>query len=362
MTYICSAGIGVPDYEISQQEIKELVKGLFPYTERQLNRLLPVFDHAAIEKRQFVVPMNWFQQAHTFQEKNKLYQTYAIHYALQAMDDCLTNKRFVKQTIPFDAIDMIIFISSTGIATPSLDAHLLNQRPFREDVERMPLWGLGCAGGAIGLSRAYDYLTAHPKKTVLIVGAELCSLTFQKEDHKKSNLIGSALFGDGVGAIFLCGNQSAYRANRTKVLPKIVQTSSFTKKDSLGVMGWDITNNGMEVIFSKSIPNLVQTLWKDHIDAFFKKLGTTEAGIHSFIVHPGGKKVLAAMEETGNISVKKLAHSYNVLRNHGNISSATIFYVLNEWMNEQFSGNEQSIVSALGPGFSSELLLLEWGI
>ncbi|MEW9674752.1 3-oxoacyl-[acyl-carrier-protein] synthase III C-terminal domain-containing protein [Lentibacillus sp. L22] len=360
MTYICSAGVGVPDYEMNQQEIKELVGGLFPYTEKQLERLLPVFDHAAIAKRQFVVPKDWFLHQHSFQEKNKLYQTLATRYALRAIDHCLTNRQFAKQDIPYQAIDMIIFVSSTGIATPSLDAHLMNERPFREDVERMPLWGLGCAGGAIGLSRAADFLTAHPKKTVLVIGAELCSLTFQKDDHKKSNLVGTALFSDGVGAVFLCGEQSKYCSNRTKILPRITRKGTFTKKDSLSIMGWDITNNGMEVIFSKSIPNLVKTLWKDHIESFLSGAGLEEQKIHSFIAHPGGKKVLQAMEETLHIPTEKLIHSYNVLRDHGNMSSGTVFYVLYEWMKEVFQGKEQSILSALGPGFSSELLLLEW--
>lgn len=360
MTYICSAGVGIPNYEITQEEIKELVKGLFPYTEKQVARLLPVFDHAEIKKRQFAVEKDWFKANHTFQEKNKLYQIHACQYALEAIDDCLMNQLFLNQPVPYEAVDMIIFVSSTGIATPSLDTHLLNERPFREDVARMPLWGLGCAGGAIGLSRAHDWITAHPDKTALVVCAELCSLTFQKDDHKKSNLIGTALFGDGVGAILLSGDQSVYHSTRKKVLPKINHTSSFTKKNSLSVMGWEVINNGLEVIFSKSIPNLVQTLWKDHITAFLQQANISESMIHSFIAHPGGKKVLDAMEETLHISKNKLAKSYNVLQNHGNMSSATVIYVLYEWMKETVDVKEQSIVSALGPGFSSELLLLEW--
>ncbi|MGY0691732.1 type III polyketide synthase [Virgibacillus sp. FSP13] len=361
MTYICSTGVGIPKYEMNQQEIKEMVGALFPYTEKQLARLLPVFDHAEIAKRQFVIEKDWFKTNHTFQEKNNLYQIHACDYSLKAIDHCLTNEQFLTETIPYEAVDMIIFVSSTGIATPSLDTHIFNERPFREDVKRMPLWGLGCAGGAIGLARAYDFLTAHPDKTVLVVCAELCSLTFQKDDHKKSNLVGTALFGDGVGAVFMSGKDSIYRLKRKKVLPKLVTTSSFTKKNSLSVMGWGITNNGLEVIFSKSIPNLVQTLWKDHMNAFLKKENITDNSIHSFIAHPGGKKVLEAMEDTLHISREQLVHSYSVLRNHGNMSSSTVIYVLNEWMKEEeISPREFSILSALGPGFSSELLLLEW--
>ncbi|WP_188453902.1 type III polyketide synthase [Virgibacillus oceani] len=361
MTYICSAGAGIPPYEITQQEIKLLVSDIFTYTKKELTRLMPVFDHAKVNKRQFVVDKQWFKESHTFEEKNNLYQKYACEYSLKAIDECLTNGEFLKEDIPYEAVDMIIYISSTGIATPSIDAYILNERSFRENVSRMPLWGLGCAGGAIGLSRAFDWISSNPDKTALVVCCELCGLTFQKSDNKKSNVVGTALFGDGVAAVLICGQDSPYCTYRKKVLPKIMKTSSFTKKDSLSIMGWDVTNNGLEVIFSKSIPALVHTLWRDHIQSFFHEIYVNEVGIHSFIAHPGGQKVLEAMKDVLQLSSqKKLAKSYEVLENHGNMSSATVIYVLKEWMKETVEEKELSIVSALGPGFSSELLLLEW--
>ncbi|WP_099158316.1 type III polyketide synthase [Virgibacillus ndiopensis] len=360
MAFICSTGVGIPQHEITQQEIKLLVENIFTYTETELTRLLPVFDHAEINKRQFVVDKEWFKENHSFEEKNNLYQQYACKYSLEAIDNCLTNKEFLKEAIPYNAVDMIIFVSSTGIATPSIDAHILNERPFRDNICRMPLWGLGCAGGATGLSRAFDWISAHPDKTALLVCCELCGLTFQKNDNKKSNLIGTALFGDGVAAVLISGEDSPYHSFRKKVLPKIIKTSSVTKKNSLSVMGWDVTNNGLGVIFSKSIPELVHTFWSNHIHAFFQEIHVNEVGVHSFISHPGGKKVLEAMEEVLQLSEGKLANSYKVLANHGNMSSATVIYVLNEWMKEKINEKELSILSALGPGFSSELLLLEW--
>src|SRR5699024_2999241 len=293
-------------------------------------------------------------------EKNNLYIKYAKKYSLEAIDHCLTNKEQLKENIPFDAIDLIIFVSSTGISTPSLDVHLMNERPFRENVSRMPLWGLGCAGGAIGLSRAYEWLSTNPEKIALIVCCELCSLTFQKEDTKKSNWVGTALFGDGVGAALLMGEQSSYLSYRKHPTPAIKRISSFTEKNSTSVMGWGVSERGLEVIFSKSIPALVKTVWKKHIISFLNDLFLTEKDIHSFITQPGGKKVLEAMEETLSISNKKIIHSHYVLRNHGNMSSATVLYVLYEWMKETVSKEAKSVLSALGPGFSSELLLLEW--
>ncbi|GAB3066280.1 type III polyketide synthase [Virgibacillus ainsalahensis] len=360
MTYISSVGVGIPEYELSQKEVKELVLEVFSDSQTHIKRLLPVFDNAAVQKRQFVVDKEWLKQNHSFKERNDLYQTYTKKLMLDAVDHCLTNKDYLKQDIPYEAVDMIIFVSSTGIATPSMDVYLFNERPFREETSRMPLWGLGCAGGAIGLSRAFDWLTAHPDKTALIICAELCSLTFQKDDVKKSNLIGSALFGDGVSAVLAIGEASPLLSIHKKSTPKIIQSSSRTKKGSTSVMGWDVTNSGLEVVFSKSIPALVRSFWSGHIYSFLQAIGLNEEKIHSFIAHPGGKKVLDAMEGVVQTTRRKLMHPYNVLANHGNMSSATVFYVLKEAMKDDVNPNELSILSALGPGFSSELLLLEW--
>lgn len=360
MTYICSTGIGIPQYDISQQEIKQLVKEIFTYTERQVDRLLPVFDNAEVKNRQFVVDKAWFKENHTFQERNNLYQNFAKKYALEAIDNCLNNTSLLSREIPYEAIDMIIFVSSTGIATPSMDVYLMNERPFRCDTKRMPLWGLGCAGGAIGLSRAYDWVAANPDKTALVVCCELCSLTFQKGDIKKSNIIGTALFGDGAAAALVIGEYSPFLSYRKGATPKVIKTSSAMKKDSTDVMGWEVTDSGFEVIFSKSIPALVSTFWAEHIDSFLQNNKLSEDQIHSFIAHPGGKKVLDAMEDVLKSSSKKFNHAYNVLANHGNMSSATVLYVLQECMNKGVNQNEISILSALGPGFCSELMLLEW--
>ncbi|RKQ37625.1 type III polyketide synthase [Oceanobacillus halophilus] len=360
MTYICSTGISTPKYNMNQQEIKQFVKNIFSYSTRQVDRLLPVFDHAEVKNRQFVVEKSWFEEEHSFEEKNNLYQLYAKEYSLKAIDHCLYNPDFLVDSIPYEAIDMIIYVSSSGIAAPSMDVYLLNERPFRRDVKRMPLWGLGCAGGAVGLSSAYDWTTAHPEKVALVVCCELCSLTFQKGDVKKSNIVGTALFGDGVSAALVVGEDSPYLKYRKTTVPKISSSSSWLQSNSTSVMGWDVTNRGLEVIFAKSIPSLVLSFWKEHIQSFLSHVNYNKSDIHSYVAHPGGKKVLLAMEEVLQCSSDKLVHSYNVLSDHGNMSSATVLYVLNRWMSEGVDSKEKSILSALGPGFSSELLLLEW--
>ncbi|MFD2045823.1 type III polyketide synthase [Ornithinibacillus salinisoli] len=360
MAYICSVGLGIPKYNVMQNKIKGLVENIFTYSKREVERLLPVFDHAEIKQRQFVVDEEWFMNDHSFEEKNSLYATLAVSYALEAIDHCLMNREFLRRDVPYEAIDMIIYVSSTGIATPSIDVHIMNERPFRSNISRMPLWGLGCAGGAIGLSRAYDWIVAHPDKTVLVVCCELCSLTFQKHDMKKSNLVGTALFGDGISAVLLAGEESPYLSSHYRNLPKILETSSYTNRNSTSIMGWKITDHGFEVVFSKSIPAQVKTIWKNHVEQFLEENNVSPNQINSFIAHPGGKKVLDAMEHALKIPQSKLTYSHKVLANHGNMSSPTVIYVLLEWMKQNINAKEKSVISALGPGFSSELLLLEW--
>ncbi|MFA1820752.1 type III polyketide synthase [Virgibacillus oceani] len=361
MTYICSVGTAMPPYEMTQQEIKPFIKDIFSLTDRESAKFFPVFDNTLVKKRQFAADPSWFKNTHTFKESNDLYQQSAKILSLEAIDECLSNKDFLEKDIPYEAIDMIIFVSSTGLSTPSIDAHLMNERPFKASVQRMPLWGLGCAGGAIGLSRAHDFITANPDKAALIVCCELCSLTFQKTDRKKSNIIGTALFGDGVAASIAIGKDSPLRSCSKNNIPQIKNTSSSTKKNSQDVMGWEISNNGLEVVFSKSIPVLISTFWKEHITHFLEENELSESKIHSFIAHPGGKKVLEEMEKVLQASGNKFKHSYQVLADHGNMSSATVLYVLKNWMKEKVDKNEKSIISAMGPGFSSELLLMEWG-
>ncbi|MBM7569874.1 type III polyketide synthase [Aquibacillus albus] len=360
MSYIATIGTSIPEYHLKQMEIKKLVKEIFSKSDREIERLLPVFDHANIFERQFVVDSSWFLESHSFKERNKLYKEKTIVHSLHAIDECLSKGENLTEAVPYHAIDAIIFVSSTGISTPSIDAHLINERNFREDIVRIPLWGLGCAGGVNGLARAHEWLSYYTNGAVLLVNVELCSLTFQKDDDKKSNFIGTALFGDGVSATLVLGEQSPYLTKGCGSIPSIKKTSTRTKKNALDVMGWDITNNGFEVVFAKSIPQLVRTFWKQHVFDFLYESGLSTNQIPFYVAHPGGKKVLEAMEEVLQITREHLHYSYQILENHGNMSSVTIFYILKEWMKEDVTKGTKSIISALGPGFSSELISLEW--
>lgn len=366
MVYISSVGLGIPPHVLTQEKAKELIKEVFSQNEKKVNRLLPVFDNAHIKERQLATSFEWYKEKQSLQSRNKIYIEKTIQLSLEAMDQCLHNKLLFK-VIPYEEIDLITFVSSTGMATPSIDAHLINERPFKESIVRMPLWGLGCGGGAMGISRATDWLKEHPTKMALVVCAELCSLTFQQDDFSTSNIVGTALFGDGVAAVLLMGERSPYKdclPNANGRL-KIEEVNSFIKKDTLNVMGWNVTDNGFEVIFSKKIPRFVKSIWKKHIQSVFRHMNIENSDLHCLVAHPGGRKVLEEMVEVFEGNNDLFLYSYDVLKNHGNMSSATVLYVLKKYMESVYENvfaedRRWALLSALGPGFCSEIIAMRW--
>lgn len=364
MVYIGAVGLGIPETHLQQEKAKQLVKSIFIDKSRKVNRLLPVFDNAKITSRQLATKIDWYKQNHTLEERNELYVEQTVKLSLAAIDHCLANIYLLEQ-IPYEAIDLIVFVSSTGISTPSIDSFLINERPFRENIVRMPLWGLGCGGGAIGISRAAEWLAHHTDKVALVIGAELCSLTFQQDDVSTSNIVGTALFGDGVACTLLIGSESPYINYLPQQKLSILTSSSYLKKGTLEIMGWNVTNSGFEVIFSKKIPHLVQSIWKEHLQQFLQEISVSIEDLHSFVAHPGGRKVLEQMEKTLYGKRELLVNSYEVLRNHGNMSSATVMYVLKRYLESIYKKEEElnktyAILSALGPGFCSELIAMRW--
>lgn len=364
MVYISSVGIGMPNVTLHQADAKQLVEEIFHTQKQKVKRLLPIFDNANIETRQIATNIDWYKRPQSLETRNKLYIEQTINLSLKAIDECV-HHRVLEKNIPYEAIDLIVFVSSTGMATPSIDTYLINKRPFKESIVRMPLWGLGCGGGAMGISRAIEWLQRHPTKTAIVVCAELCSLTFQQHDFRTSNMVGTALFGDGVAATLLIGEHSPYKDNLAKMKLKAESVSSFIKKGTTDIMGWHVTNTGFEVIFSKKIPRLVKTIWQQHFEQFMQQLHISVQDLHSLVAHPGGRKVLEEMEEIVEGKKALLQNSIDVLKHHGNMSSATVMYVLQKYIeanvtNTAIQANQWAILSALGPGFCSELIAMRW--
>jgi alkylresorcinol/alkylpyrone synthase len=356
MPKIIAVETTLPPYRISQDQAAQFAKNLFSSSFRDINRLLKVFQNGDIESRYFVKDLEWFSRSHTFEEKNDAFIENAVSLGSKAVEACIESQ----DKLNYDNIDAIITICTTGLATPSIEARIMNQLPFSENVKRIPIWGLGCAGGASGLSRAYEYCLAYPHANVLVLSIELCSLTFQHGDHSKSNLVGTSLFADGIACALICGDESNVADSNHRAYPSIVNTQSTLMKDSLDVMGWDIKNDGLYVVFSKDIPSIVKKWLGPNVSGFLEQNSLQTSDINHFVAHPGGKKVLEAYQEALDFTQDMTEISLKVLKKYGNMSSATILYVLKEFLEKEIASGQYGLATALGPGFSSELVLLRW--
>lgn len=353
LPYIAAVGKAVPPHVITQRESQELSRSLFRQAFPDIDRYLGIFANTGIQKRHFCVPPEWFAADHSFADKNRLYIEAACQLGAEAIQTCLQQAGLTPQEV-----DALIFVSSTGIATPCIDAHLINLLDFPEQLKRIPLWGLGCAGGAMGLSRAFEYAKAYPSAVVLLLSVELCGLTFIRSDMSKSNLIATSLFSDGAAAVLVAGDERAAEHGWTSS-PAIVDTVTTTWRESLDVMGWDVTDQGLKVLFSRDIPTLIGEKVRTNVQKFLQRHQLALPDIRHYILHPGGTKVLQAYEETLGLTSADTAESRHVLHEYGNMSSATVLFVLEKVLEQPWTEGEKGLMMALGPGFSSEMLLLE---
>ncbi|MBB5172570.1 type III polyketide synthase [Texcoconibacillus texcoconensis] len=361
MPAIASVAKQCPPYHMTQKETEEIIRDIFYESFPDMDRLLRVFGNGGIQSRQFAVPKQWFTQEHSFKDRNDLYIKEATNLATEAVKSCLSNEQFLKVPTDYEDIDAIIFISSSGIATPTIEARMMNRLPFSTQTKRIPIWGLGCAGGAAGISRAYEYCLAYPDAKVLVVSVELSSLSFQRHDDRKSNFVGTSLFSDGVACALVIGDEVKMTEDlNQRSLPFILGTRSVLMRNAEDVMGWDIQNDGFHVIFSRDIPSIIRDWLKPNVEAFLHEYGIDIGDISRLVAHPGGKKVLKAYEDALGYDESMTANAREVLAQHGNMSSPTVLYVLQKTMLGAPNHGEYGLMMALGPGFSAECVLLEW--
>ncbi|MCF6137629.1 type III polyketide synthase [Pseudalkalibacillus berkeleyi] len=357
MPYILSVGTCNAEHKVSQTETVSFAYEMFKDHFSNIDRLLKVFDNGQVQSRYFVKDVDWYKEPHSLKVKNDLYINKSIEYSIKAIENCLDSIG-----VPYHEIDAIIFVSSTGFSTPSIEARIMNKMPFSSNTKRIPIWGLGCAGGASGLSRAHDYCKAYPDSKVLLVCVELCSLTFQHDDYSKSNLIGTSLFADGVAAVLVIGEdvkQNEFKYDETTYV-RTVATQSTLKPDSEEVMGWDVKDNGLNVVFSKDIPTIVDQWMNPTIHQFLIDQKLEMEQIKHLVAHPGGIKVLEAYKSALSIDDEKIEDALYILKRYGNMSSVTVLYVLQRFLQKDINVGDLGLLMALGPGFSSEILLLEW--
>jgi alkylresorcinol/alkylpyrone synthase len=344
---IVAIATAVPPYRLEQTTVLDRVTPMFGAA-AGFERLRPVFGNSGIEQRYSPMPLDWFDRPQGWPERNRQYLAAAVdlleRVAGRALD--LADIRTAE-------IGAVVTVSTTGVATPSLGARLLDRLGLPRHVQRLPIFGLGCGGGAIGLARAATLATAMPDKAVLLLVVELCSLWFRRQDLAKSSIVASALFGDGAAAVLLrCGAPG----------PTVAAAGEHTWPDSLDVMGWDVAEDGLKPIFSRDIPRLVTNELGDAAGAFLARHGLRLGDIDRFICHPGGPKVVTACEEAFGLEPETLAEERAVLRDFGNMSAASVLFVLERVLAKTRKGGEtwrRALLTALGPGFTAGFVLLE---
>lgn len=276
-------------FRVEQEKVKQSVREVFAPTFSQIEKMMSVFDNTEIKTRNFCKPLDYYTSIHSFQEQNQEYISIALEYSVKAIEECIAKAQIKKE----DITD-IIFISTTGLATPSLDALIINKMKLNSNIWRIPIFGLGCAGGVAGFAKASILAKANPDAVVLLVAVELCSLTFLRNDFSKSNFVGSSLFADGVAALIITGDN---QKNKIKSDISFLATQSKLYYDSLDVMGWEFLDKGFKVLFSQDIPTIIATNIYNDVSFFLAKHQLKISDIKNFIFHHGGKKILTAYDE-----------------------------------------------------------------
>ncbi|TSA84464.1 chalcone synthase [Deinococcus detaillensis] len=345
-----SLAVGTPPHTVTQAESREAVKQLFPRMS-QRQTMLAVFDNAQIDTRAISRPPEWYLQPHGFAEKNAVYVEVTLELGQRLCQKALDQAGLTAQDV-----DAFVFVTSTGISTPSLESALMERMGINRHAARLPLWGLGCAGGAAGLARAADLVRAG-YKNVLYLAVELCSLTLVQNDESKSNFVGTALFADG-GAALVLGPDLGDFGEVGGGLLRLHGAFSTLIEDSADIMGWDVADEGLKVRFSRDIPALVTQMMRGNVEEALTHFGWTKDEVGTYVVHPGGVKVLSAYETVLELPGGALDTSRKVLREHGNMSSATVLFVLDEALRGQPQG--KGLLSAMGPGFAAEHVLVEF--
>jgi alkylresorcinol/alkylpyrone synthase len=345
---VLSVAGALPAHYHDQQALIDAAKRHWITDAPRRRRLETLFHNTRVEGRYLALPIDELAALRSFEDANAAYIRCGVDLGARAVLDALK----CAALSPRD-VDHVFFASTTGIATPSIDARIANRIGLRRDVKRTPIFGLGCVGGASGIARASDYLRAYPDEVALVLAVELCSLTLQRDDASVRNLIASGLFGDGAAAAVLGGA-------RAGAGPRVVASRSVLFPDTEAMMGWDVTGSGFRVVLSAELPNLVREHVRGEVDGFLADHGKGLREIESFVCHPGGPKILRAIARALELPDEAFQTTWDSLARVGNISSASVLLVLEETMRERPRAGSPGLLIGMGPGFCAELVLLAW--
>ncbi|MEM9648716.1 MAG: 3-oxoacyl-[acyl-carrier-protein] synthase III C-terminal domain-containing protein [Bacteroidota bacterium] len=339
----------LPKYSRSTSDILPFVETwLADQEERYRRKVVKIFEGAGVDRRYGIMNIEEVFTATSFEEKNAIYEREVKALGGQALEKALLRAGWES-----DSLDFIITVSCTGIMIPSLDAYLVNALGLRQDIVRLPVTEMGCAAGVSGLIYAANFLRANPGKRAAIVAVESPTATFQMNDFSMANMVSAAIFGDGAACALLSSEEDADG-------PKIIGEEMYHFKNATHLMGFDLTNTGLKMILDPDVPEVIAEHFPAIVHPFLERHGTHIENVHHLIFHPGGKKIVRTVEELFGKLGKNIDDTREVLKNYGNMSSVTVLYVLERFLERAIAQGEQGLVLSFGPGFSAQRVLLEW--
>lgn len=356
---IAGVASALPPHRYAQDAITAALARLWQGKLENPATLERLHARTGVETRHLAFPLRRYAEFSSWGETNAAWLEVAEELGAAAIDAALDNAGLSRHDL-----DALYVVSITGVASPSLDARLVNRLGLRGDIKRTPIFGIGCAGGAIGLTRAADYTLAYPGHCAALLAVEACSLTLRQDDLSTANLISSGLFADGAAAVVVVGAERARdlpaRAGG-RAGPRILATSSSFYRDSEDIMGWEISEGGFRIVLSPRLPEVIKNNLARDVDAFLGRHGLAREDIATWVIHTGGPKVLQAIQQTLGLGERDLERSWECLRRFGNLSSASVLLVLQDIaQNHAPEPGTLGLLLAMGPGFCSELILLQW--
>lgn len=357
VTYIAAAHAVVGPYGYPQGELTEAFAAIVSPAGAHQKIIERVHIATGVKYRNLALPLEHYAKLADFGEANDAFIRVGLDLGAAAISGALA-----AANLEAADVDMIMTTSVTGIAAPSLDARLVPRLGMREDVKRVPIFGLGCVAGAAGIARLHDYLLGHPDDVAVLLSVELCSLTLQRDDVSMPNIVASGLFGDGAAAVVMVGESRAARMGITG--PKVVASRSRLYPDTERTMGWDIGGSGFRIVLSADVADIINQYLGDDVSDFLGDHDLKVTDIKNWVCHPGGPRVLEAMESALDLHEGQLDVTSRSLAAIGNLSSASVLHVLCDTLNGKGESVPESgtpaMMTAMGPGFCAELVLLEW--
>ncbi len=351
---IAGVGRALPPHYYGQEELLDAFRRHWAVQHYNPERLERLHQNVLVGGRHLALPLEEYEKLETWGQSNDAWIRVALELGEAALGDA-----FERTGLRPEEVGALFTVTVTGVATPSLDARLMNRLPLPASLRRVPIFGLGCVAGAAGVARAADYVRAYPDQVAVLLSVELCSLTLQREDLSVPNLIASGLFGDGAAAVVVAGRD--HPLGRGGDGPEVLASRSVFYPNTEEVMGWKISERGFEIVLSAEVPKMVRDHLGGDVDRFLAEQGLKRRDVTSWVCHPGGPKVLEAMQDVLELPPEALELTWRSLREVGNLSSTSVLLVLAETMESRRPpGGSRGLLFAMGPAFCTELVLLGW--